>query len=324
MSDAHPGTGGQVYYTRFRGTILGPYSVEKLKALRARGQFSRIHEVSTDRKSWSPASSIDDLFALPASEVISRSGPQASVAAAAGSAASGATATPVQPATVSASSANTPDSGAGGSPTRSPGPADAALWYYRIDDQQFGPTATAELQKLIGEGRLGQTDIVWRDGLLDWLAVEEVPELIRGGLPPPVRKVSSRARAGNRGTLIRAIVAVLILVVTALVVYLAILGKLRLSLTNTSMLKEEFLRVEQRPADVFHRQAPVAVGGDVFFGGVELGRNGLAAQGRQVQHVDDLVVGPVRGHHLGDAAGVVAQFVVHDWPVDHLQGLRQV
>lgn len=321
MSDAQPDAGGREYYIRFRGTVLGPYSVEKLKALRARGQFSRIHEVSTDGKSWSPASSIDDLFVSTTSKFVSRSRPQTAVVAPAGPAASGASSAivPSQP-----TAPGSADCGGGASPAHTPGSADAVLWYYRIDDQQFGPTATTELQKLIGEGRLGRTDIVWRDGLLDWLAVEEVPELTRGGLPPPVRKASPHAQPGNRGTFIRAIVAVLILVVTALVVYLAILGKLRLSLTNTSMLKQKFLRVEQRPADVFHRQAAVAVGGDVLFGGIELGGHRLPAKGRQVEHVDDLVVGPVGGHHLGDAAGGVAQFIVHDRPVDHLQGLRQV
>ena len=75
MSDAQPVSAGQEYYIRFRGTVLGPYSIEKLKALWVRGQFSRIHEVSTDRKSWSPASSLDDLFVSPASKLVSRSGP---------------------------------------------------------------------------------------------------------------------------------------------------------------------------------------------------------------------------------------------------------
>jgi S1-C subfamily serine protease len=230
MSDAQPGSGGQEYYTRFRGTVLGPYSVEKLKALRARGQFSRIHEVSTDRKSWSPASSIDDLFASTTSKFGNRSGPQTAVVAAAGPAASGASSATVPTESTAPGSA---DSGGTG-PARTPGPADAVLWYYRIDDQQFGPTATAELQKLIGERRLGRTDIVWRDGLLDWLAVEEVPELTRGGLPPPVRKSSSLAKISRRRTLFRAIFAFLAFLVTGLIVYLTITGKLRLLLSDAS------------------------------------------------------------------------------------------
>ena len=231
MSDAQPGSGGQEYYTRFRGTVLGPFSVEKLKALRARGQFSRIHEVSTDGKSWSPASSIDDLFASSTSKFISRSGPQTAVVAAAGAAASGANSPTMQ---TQAAAPKSEDSGSGGGPARAPGPADAVLWYYRIDDQQFGPTATAELQKLIGEGRLGRTDIVWRDGLLDWLAVEEVPELTRGGLPPPVRKSSSSPKISRGSTLFRAITALVIAFGTALIVYLAISGKLRLLLSEAS------------------------------------------------------------------------------------------
>jgi hypothetical protein len=232
MSDAQHDSGGHEYYTRFRGMVLGPYSVEKLKALRARGQFSRIHEVSTDRKSWSPASSIDDLFESRATRRVSRSDPQAAVTAAAGAAEPAGTSAAVQPAAASPAAPDTAVSGAGAGQARPLGPADVQHWYYRIDDQQFGPTATAELQKLIGEGRLGRTDIVWRDGLLDWLAVEEVPELTRGGLPPPVRKSSSSAKTSHGKTLFRAIIALVIVIVTAVVVYLAIVGKLRLSLSD--------------------------------------------------------------------------------------------
>jgi hypothetical protein len=232
MSDAQPASGGQEYYIRFRGMVSGPYTLEKLRGLRARGQFSRIHEVSTDRESWSPASSIDDLFAAPASKLASRSGPQTTVAAATAGATPGAIFSAPQPAAASPAAANAADPSAVSEPARSSGAAEA-LWYYRIDDDQFGPAATGELQKLIGTGRLGRTDIVWRDGLLDWLAVEEVPELIRGGLPPPVRKSATTKQAYRVRMVIRAVIALAISLATALVVYLVVVGKLRLSLTDS-------------------------------------------------------------------------------------------
>jgi hypothetical protein len=66
MNDRQDQPEQQPYYLRVRGRILGPFSVEKLRSLRTRGQFSRIHEISTDRRAWSPASSIDHLFSSPA------------------------------------------------------------------------------------------------------------------------------------------------------------------------------------------------------------------------------------------------------------------
>src|SRR5258708_1234857 len=50
------------FYIRNRGRVLGPFSVERLKALRARGQFSRVHEVSQDGNSWQPATTLGVLF----------------------------------------------------------------------------------------------------------------------------------------------------------------------------------------------------------------------------------------------------------------------
>ena len=49
-------------YVRVRGKVTGPFGLPQLKSLRDRGQFRRFHEVSEDRKSWTPASSILELF----------------------------------------------------------------------------------------------------------------------------------------------------------------------------------------------------------------------------------------------------------------------
>ena len=50
------------YYIRIRGRVLGPYSVPQLHALRNRGQFSRAHEISSDRQTWRRAADIESLF----------------------------------------------------------------------------------------------------------------------------------------------------------------------------------------------------------------------------------------------------------------------
>lgn len=50
------------YYIRLGLTVRGPYSRSDLHELAARGGFSKAHEVSSDKKSWSSATSFPDLF----------------------------------------------------------------------------------------------------------------------------------------------------------------------------------------------------------------------------------------------------------------------
>lgn len=50
------------YYIRLGLTVRGPYSRSDLHELAARGGFSKVHEVSSDKKSWSSATGFPDLF----------------------------------------------------------------------------------------------------------------------------------------------------------------------------------------------------------------------------------------------------------------------
>lgn len=52
-------------YIRLGPTIRGPYSPLDLHELARRGNFSKAHEVSTDRKKWASAASRPDLFPAP-------------------------------------------------------------------------------------------------------------------------------------------------------------------------------------------------------------------------------------------------------------------
>ncbi|MFO0979920.1 MAG: hypothetical protein U0996_26210 [Planctomycetaceae bacterium] len=49
-------------YIRLGQTVRGPYSLEDLRELAGRGGFSKAHEVSTDKKSWTSASARPELF----------------------------------------------------------------------------------------------------------------------------------------------------------------------------------------------------------------------------------------------------------------------
>lgn len=52
----------EAYYIRLGLTVRGPYSRSDLHELAARGGFSKAHEVSSDKKSWSSAASFPELF----------------------------------------------------------------------------------------------------------------------------------------------------------------------------------------------------------------------------------------------------------------------
>ncbi|MEO0016884.1 MAG: hypothetical protein RLZZ522_167, partial [Verrucomicrobiota bacterium] len=54
-------------------------------------------------------------------------------------------------------------------------------WYYSKNHTQLGPLEQAELAAKIASGEVAITDLVWRDGMLDWVPAGQVPEL----RPPP-------------------------------------------------------------------------------------------------------------------------------------------
>jgi len=54
-------------------------------------------------------------------------------------------------------------------------------WYYAQDDQQLGPVSSAELRKLAASGQLAPDDLVWRDGMEDWVTARVVKGLFPRG-----------------------------------------------------------------------------------------------------------------------------------------------
>ncbi|HVJ68503.1 MAG TPA: hypothetical protein VM510_10985 [Caulifigura sp.] len=67
------------YFVRVRGRVQGPFELSRLKVLRARGQFSRVFEVSEDGHNWVSSESLAELLdpvPLPAPELIEFSDPQ--------------------------------------------------------------------------------------------------------------------------------------------------------------------------------------------------------------------------------------------------------
>ena len=73
-------------------------------------------------------------------------------------------------------------------------------WYYAKDGQQNGPVSTDEILRLVGTGSIGPRDLVWREGMVEWKAAGEVPELAprppaapSQASPPPVAAAPASA-----------------------------------------------------------------------------------------------------------------------------------
>lgn len=60
-------------------------------------------------------------------------------------------------------------------------------WYYAKDGQRNGPVSLDDIQRLLAGGSLRETDLVWREGMTDWMPAAGVPELkpAAPAIPPP-------------------------------------------------------------------------------------------------------------------------------------------
>jgi hypothetical protein len=69
---------------------------------------------------------------------------------------------------------------------------DEARWFYGRDGQQLGPVTLTALQALVGTGQLRPFDLVWREGMPQWVQASTVPKLFPSGsvapgaVPPPL------------------------------------------------------------------------------------------------------------------------------------------
>jgi len=56
-----------------------------------------------------------------------------------------------------------------------------AEWYYTQGGQQQGPVSEQDIRGMFAQGRLQPQDLVWREGMANWLPMAQVPEF--GGSP---------------------------------------------------------------------------------------------------------------------------------------------
>jgi GYF domain 2 len=53
----------------------------------------------------------------------------------------------------------------------------ADLWYYTHEGRPMQPVATAEIERLARAGLVKRTDMVWREGMPEWLPASEIPQI---------------------------------------------------------------------------------------------------------------------------------------------------
>jgi hypothetical protein len=60
-------------------------------------------------------------------------------------------------------------------------------WFYAVGGARQGPVTAAQLRRMTQDGRIARDDLVWREGLADWVPARTLKGLFDGpGAPPPV------------------------------------------------------------------------------------------------------------------------------------------
>jgi hypothetical protein len=67
-------------------------------------------------------------------------------------------------------------------------------WYYTKGEQRHGPVATDQLNQLAATGVVGASDLVWREGMTDWLPAGRADELT---VPQPMAVQAVPPAAGG-------------------------------------------------------------------------------------------------------------------------------
>ena len=68
-----------------------------------------------------------------------------------------------------------------------------AEWFYGKDNTQHGPVSDLEIRTLITSGEIQAETIIWREGMTDWLPLNDVPEFQGLGGPTPSGQAAGTA-----------------------------------------------------------------------------------------------------------------------------------
>lgn len=63
-----------------------------------------------------------------------------------------------------------------------------AEWFYARDGKRVGPVSEAEIHRMVAEGALPRTALIWRQGAADWVKIQdsELAEKASPSVPPPL------------------------------------------------------------------------------------------------------------------------------------------
>ena len=70
-----------------------------------------------------------------------------------------------------------------------------AIWYYAHGDKEQGPVTLLQIKALIQAGKIKPDDLVWKDGMEDWLPAKTVPGLYSAETPVPEPAAAARSKA---------------------------------------------------------------------------------------------------------------------------------
>jgi hypothetical protein len=138
------------FFIRLRGRIQGPFSSDQLQSLAKRGQFSRTHEVSDDGVRWSRATTRPELFPPANPDIVSNA--------------------------LFESDELVPEP-----PPRAAALPPTDVWYYHQLGANHGPVDFSHLQYLTSSGQVSVDDVVWKEGLPEWIPAGRVPGLFKTG-----------------------------------------------------------------------------------------------------------------------------------------------
>jgi hypothetical protein len=144
-----------IHFVRINGKILGPFAIDQLRSLRDRGRLHAEHEISADRRQWRPAGQLAELFEQPKAA----------------------------------------SEGSGVFIDDSESAADATKWFYSQNGQQAGPVSFQRLKSLAEAGTIHRNDLIWHEGLTDWILAEDQP-----GIFSNPHRSKSKARISSPGT----------------------------------------------------------------------------------------------------------------------------
>ncbi|MDO5653070.1 MAG: GYF domain-containing protein [Brachymonas sp.] len=60
------------------------------------------------------------------------------------------------------------------------------MWWYASNHQKYGPYSEAQLRELAQEGQIQRDDLVWHQGLDDWVMAASIEGLVPAHLLPPL------------------------------------------------------------------------------------------------------------------------------------------